>query len=120
MPNTTNLTAKYFTDEGAEKVQLTYGPFDATPNAINNGMASYMLFNVTKPCSDCLITWMQAGLAYTNGTYANANTGIWLHHTVLFNLNRTDPVCGPTIHGQPIFASGNERSTVSICANGSV
>ena len=115
LPSVKNLTAQYFFKAGARSVEFAY-PFDA----INASTVDYVLFNVTKPCSDCLITWIQAGLTYANGTYANANTGIWLHHTVLFNLNRTDPVCGPTIHGQPIFASGNERSTVSICANGSV
>lgn len=57
---------------------------------------------------------------YPNGTYANANTGMWLHHTVLETLGKSDAVCGNTTRGERFFASGNERSIVDICANGSV
>jgi hypothetical protein len=83
-------------------------------------MTDFSTMNATKPCSDCLITWMQAGLVYPNGTYANANTGMWLHHTVLVSLGKPDAVCGNEIGAERFFASGNERTIVDICANGSV
>ncbi|KAE8444238.1 hypothetical protein EG329_000738 [Mollisiaceae sp. DMI_Dod_QoI] len=79
-------------------------------------MASFSLRNATKPCSDCLITFMLAGLEYEDGSYANANTGMWLHHVVLLNLAQKDTVC-PS-HPERIFASGNERTPINICANG--
>jgi hypothetical protein len=61
---------------------------------------------------------MRAGLAYPDGRYANADTGMWLHHVVMYNLNRTDTTCpeGP----QRAFASGNERSDVDLTMGGYV
>ena len=85
---------------------------------VNNGMADFERAFVQMPCTDCLITWMQAGLEYANGTDANADTNFWLHHTVFANLNRTSTVCpGPESWDQ-FFASGNERTPVNICVNG--
>ncbi|KAJ9495183.1 hypothetical protein H2202_009433 [Exophiala xenobiotica] len=58
------------------------------------------------------------GLEYTNGTVANPDTGMWLHHGVMVNINRTDSVCGPRAYGQRFFASGNERTAVDFSAGG--
>lgn len=33
-----------------------------------------------KPCEECVIVGMNAGLEYTDGTNANIDTGMWLHH----------------------------------------
>ena len=35
---------------------------------------------IAKPCSDCYIVGMNAGLEYTDGKDANTDTGLWLHH----------------------------------------
>ena len=81
-------------------------------------MHTFSEYAAEKPCSDCIITWMQAGLEYPNGTYANANTGMWLHHIVLTNTDRPSSVCGMQYGGDRFFASGNERTAVNICVNG--
>lgn len=83
----------------------------------NNGMSSYHAANVEMPCTDCLITWMQAGLEYPDGSVADANTNLWLHHTVFANLGRVATVC-PSGPGEEFFASGNERTPLNICVNG--
>jgi len=59
---------------------------------------------------------MQANLEYEDGTTANANTGLWLHHTVLYNQALAELTCPE--EPQIAFASGNERSEANICANG--
>ena len=88
-------------------------------------MASFFNKNSTKPCEDCLITFIQAGLEYPDGTYANADTGLWLHHVVQMDTATDDAVCGKavtngTLSPNRFFASGNERSPVQLCADGYV
>ncbi|OCL08518.1 hypothetical protein AOQ84DRAFT_439525 [Glonium stellatum] len=114
--NTTSLKAQFFPEYNSSRVQISYGPFTAPSSTDNNGMQDFVVRNVAKPCSSCLITFIEAGLQYPNGTYANSNTGMWLHHTVLFNENQTDTVC-PT-NPSRFFASGNERTPINICVNG--
>lgn len=72
------------------------------------------------PCKDCTITFLQAGLQYPDGSYANANTSMWLHHTLFINVGKTDTVCGPNYYGkgQRWFASGNERTAISLTMDG--
>lgn len=70
------------------------------------------------PCSDCLVTWMQAGLEYPNGTVANADNGLWLHHTVFSMYNKPNAVCKNKGGGDRFFASGNERTPFDLTANG--
>jgi hypothetical protein len=36
--------------------------------------------SVTKPCSQCMIIGMNAGLEYADGSDANTDTMMWLHH----------------------------------------
>jgi hypothetical protein len=36
--------------------------------------------SITKPCSDCMILGMNAGLEYLDGADANTDTKMWLHH----------------------------------------
>jgi hypothetical protein len=81
-------------------------------------MDSYLLPGAAAPCTDCLITFMQADLEYPDGSYANADTGMWLHHAVLVNLNEPDAVCAS--EPNRIFASGNERTAADISNNGYV
>ncbi|KAE8453857.1 hypothetical protein EG329_007633 [Mollisiaceae sp. DMI_Dod_QoI] len=116
--NITNLTAQFFTGQGSKRAQVTYGPFDVPNMNIENGMKDFIQYSVKVPCKDCLITFIQAGLEFPNGTYANANTSLWLHHIVLYNLNNLDTVCGANVPGERFFASGNERSAADISING--
>jgi hypothetical protein len=42
--------------------------------------------SITKPCSDCMILGMNAGLEYPDGKDANTDTGMWLHHVSYVTL----------------------------------
>jgi hypothetical protein len=111
--NVTTLTPQFFTGQGSKRVKVTYGPF-----IVNNGMQNFTGQDVKIGCTNCTITYIQAGLEYPNGTYANANTSLWLHHVVLYNLHKLDTVCGYNEPGERFFASGNERSPANLCING--
>ena len=37
-------------------------------------------FTPEKPCEECTIVKMEAGLEYPNATDANIDSGMWLHH----------------------------------------
>jgi hypothetical protein len=86
--------------------------------SVNNGMQDFGEKPAQQPCSDCLITWVQAGLEYPNGTTANANTGLWLHHTVFASTASKALVCPTNGSYEHWFASGNERTPANICVNG--
>jgi len=82
--------------------------------------------NVAKPCDDCVLVGISAGLEFPNGTEATTSKGYWLHHMVMMNIgpNRMDPTCvGQTSlphmllnttpsKAERVFSSGNERSRV--------
>jgi hypothetical protein len=112
------LTPEFFTDQGSKRVKVTYGSFLVPPGQVSNGMVDYNAIDVELGCKNCTITFMQAGLEYPNGTYANANTSLWLHHVVLYNHNNLDTVCGSKEPGERFFASGNERSPINLGING--
>lgn len=116
--NVTTLAPQFFPRHKSKRVQIHYGPYTTGSMNVNNGMEDFTEANAQMPCSDCLITWMQAGLEYPNGTYANSNTSLWLHHVVLYNTARLDAICGWASQPQAFFASGNECTAVNICANG--
>jgi hypothetical protein len=79
-----------------------------------------------RPCTgDCTILGMSSALEYTDGTNANIDSGLWLHHLVMFNVGpgREDLTCshrdvslphvsiGATSrNSERFFASGNERT----------
>ncbi|KAF1981070.1 hypothetical protein K402DRAFT_343168, partial [Aulographum hederae CBS 113979] len=115
--------ASFFRSLGAKRVRVTSGPYEAPPNNQASGMAMFLERNSKVPCNDCLITWMQAGLTLENGSYANAQQGLWLHHGVQLETGSTDVVCPNGYENLPInwnrfFASGNERSATNLCLNG--
>lgn len=116
-PNMTMETAQFFSQYKSERVKIRYGLFTVPAMSVNNGMKSYTVPVAPKPCTDCLVTWIQAGLEYPNGAVANANTGLWLHHTVFTNTQKA-VVCPQSGSGDEFFASGNERTPVNICVNG--
>ena len=113
-------TAQFFPSHGSKRVKISYGPFTATPMSVNDGMTDWVVPKAQKPCADCLVTWIRAGLEYPNGTDANADNGLWLHHTVFSNTQRAPIVCPQAKTGDEFFASGNERTPVNICVNGYV
>lgn len=112
------LTPQFFPDHHSQRVKISYGPYKVPSMHDHNEMRGYSEPSTTLPCNDCLITWMQAGLEFADGTTANAEAGMWLHHAVFSNVKRRDVVCPMKRHGDRFFASGNERTPVNICREG--
>ncbi|KAM7224124.1 hypothetical protein V8F06_000597 [Rhypophila decipiens] len=113
------LEPRFFKEHNAQRQAISYGPFTVPgvddDHGHDHGMKTFAVL-IPPPCTDCYITHVQADLQYPNGTSANVNTGMWLHHVVVSNLSKNGPVC--PIFGDFVFASGNERTPVNICVNG--
>jgi hypothetical protein len=155
-PTSTTTTTKTTTPTNPGTPQVTtkkirYGPF-TVPNVNSPGKSPFAAFmpmlgatlengmiwnqpatNVTKPCEDCFITSIQAGLEYSDGANANINNGMWLHHMVAMasGTGKSDATCqsaafslphfavgGTGANTERFFASGNERTTLDILATG--
>jgi hypothetical protein len=113
--NKTVLEPRHYKKYGSKRVMLRYGPFTAPTSHEKHGMKEFNELDVEKPCKNCLITSLQAGLEYPNGSYANANTGMWLHHIVTYDFARKDVAC-PDLPYR-FFASGNERTPLDLTIN---
>ena len=88
-------------------------------NQIHNALR----FDIPAPCNNCWITDMVPSLVYMgdanhpDGTVANLDTDVNMHHFVLINPGRTDPVCPGGLQGQlgeRFFAAGNKRSQMHL------
>jgi len=133
------ITIKYgpFNVPGANEPME--GAFSAFATLVGGQAENGMIWNqpatdVKKPCENCYITSMNAGLEYVNGGNANISTGMWLHHMVLLDqgTNTWDATCRNSPFSLPhfavggsgssterIFASGNERTVFDLSkANG--
>ncbi|QDS75297.1 hypothetical protein FKW77_001278 [Venturia effusa] len=126
-PKIQPLTARVKRIANSKTVKIRYGPYNVPAPRVpgGEGMINNMPTpSVDKPCQDCMILGMNAGLEYPDGSDANTDTKMWLHHMVMFNIgkNANDATC--TIFGAPhlivgsmpssserIFSSGNERTT---------
>ena len=98
---------------------VRYGPFDIPAGTMDapGTIENRLLLGVTKPCSGCYITSMAPNLIYADGSEANTDTGVMLHHTVLASAFRSDPTCGSNalgLIGQRFFAAGNERTVIDV------
>jgi hypothetical protein len=89
---------------------MLYGPIPLAP-----GHLTAFVPNVPKPCSDCDVTGVKVDLVYNDGKSANLDTGVMLHHILLWQYGRPDSTCGPDtpvgMAGQRFFAAGNERTS---------
>jgi hypothetical protein len=106
--NTSNITSEqpqFFRHLGSRRVSIDYGPYNVPARSHMDGMKAFTETPAQMPCTECLITFIQADLHYPNGTQSNADTGLWLHHTVLANAGAQDLVCAG--YPQRMFASGN-------------
>ncbi|KAK3312677.1 hypothetical protein B0H66DRAFT_537761 [Apodospora peruviana] len=112
------LEAKYFKELGAKRVKITYGPMllPGADDATTHGMQGFPDRDVLMPCRECLITGFTTDLQWEDGSTANANKGVWLHHTGLMNLNRTDASCPEW--PERINVNGNERSPFDMTVKG--
>jgi hypothetical protein len=117
---------------GVKSIKIRYGPYkipsSKTPNFLGQpGMLNnYPHVNFEKPCSgNCTIIGMRQDLEYPNGTIANIDSGLWLHHSVIFAIGegRYDASCmqydvslphvsvnTTAFQSERIFSNGNERT----------
>jgi hypothetical protein len=101
---------------GVQETLVRYGPFVLPPAGQGGDVdhANVFVPNVPKPCEDCFIVRAEPDLVYENGTPANLDTGLMLHHALFFNHGRRDTTCGGDEFfgrfGERFLASGNERT----------
>lgn len=114
---TESIQPKFFPEHKSQRIRAKYGPLYVPTAGGGHEMGNYV-FPIPAPCTNCLITEASGGLEYTDGKYANANTGMWLHHAVIFENTTASASC-PSAPA-PIFATGNERTLISISVNGTV
>ncbi len=88
-----------------------------------NYVHNALRFDAPAPCTNCVVTDMVPNLVYMNdpnhpdGTSANLDTDALMHHFVMINGGRADPVCPGGLQGQlgeRLFAAGNERSQLHL------
>ena len=108
--------------EAAPTQHVQYGPF-TIPAASGDmpGELERVRFGVPKPCQDCYITSFTPNLIYQDGSPANLDTGVMLHHALFTSQWRPDATCGTSrtlwgLAGERFFASGNERTAISFPA----
>jgi stress up-regulated protein Nod 19 len=93
----------------AKTATMQYGPIALAP-----GHLTAFVPNVPKPCSECYVTGVKLDLVYNDGKSANLDTGVMLHHILVWQYGRPDSTCGSDtpigMAGQRFFASGNERT----------
>ncbi|TID27951.1 Diphthamide biosynthesis protein 2 [Venturia nashicola] len=130
-PRRIKLATRAKSIPGSESVKIRYGPYNVPNMNHKNIMGEAgMLWNypdkqVEKPCQECVIVGMNAGLEYPNGRSANIDNNQWLHHFVQFVIGpgRVDATCGDNPQSLPhmligstskgserFFSSGNERT----------
>jgi hypothetical protein len=84
------------------------------------GYSGGFLPAVPGPCTDCYLTGTKVDLVYDDGRSANLDTGVMLHHLVVFNSGRPDATCAPDTPvgsmGERFFAAGNERTSGTLPA----
>ncbi|KAF1980974.1 hypothetical protein K402DRAFT_425778 [Aulographum hederae CBS 113979] len=122
---------------GQKVVKLREGPYSViNMNKMSltgeaGALWNYPDVGVSKPCEgNCTIIGLQAGLEYPDGTNANIDSGMWLHHMVFLvkGPGRVDATCenhrgvslphldvGATPQtSERLFSSGNERTPLIV------
>ncbi|MQA13642.1 MAG: hypothetical protein GEV09_05555 [Pseudonocardiaceae bacterium] len=106
---------------GATESTVQMGPIIAQPHSDHgsgehsNGTHTTVAGPVMPPCANCYVTSIKPDLTYSHGSSANYDTGVMLHHSVLFDRSKEDVTCGDSrtfyeLTGRRLFASGNERT----------
>jgi hypothetical protein len=92
-----------------------YGPF--TVPAATSPSQPGQLHNVPTsepaPCTNCRITDMMPELVFSDGTTANMQQGLLLHHVVFFNPGSQALACANPI-SEPFWGAGNERTPLHL------
>jgi hypothetical protein len=83
------------------------------PGHHQSGVNTPVEWAIPKPCGDCYITRAVPRLMRPDGTEANLDTGLMLHHFAQFNSGAVDVRCGTApsqLLGEIWFNGGNERT----------
>lgn len=73
---------------------MKYGPFHVQSMAEDDGMIDYLQLGAELPCTDCLITYLHAGLEYPDGSYANVRCSGICSTRRFANKSRPTHLCG--------------------------
>jgi len=106
---------------GATRTTVRMGPIVTQPHyghgggEHGHGTHTTIAGPWTPPCVNCYLTSVKPDLTYADGSSANYDTGVTLHHAVLFDRSKKDVTCGDSrsfyeLTGRRLFASGNERT----------
>jgi len=103
----------------SEVSTVRIGPFVLAPAPLGTvPNQNQVLPQIATPCSDCFITSVVPDLVYADGSRADMDTGVMLHHLVIVEPGKTDVTCGRTegigAAGRRIFAAGNERTPITL------
>lgn len=106
-------------DPAGKLVKLRYGPLVVPGNSMFSVLPKEAGgIEIHKPCEECYLGAFQGGLEYEDGSEANVDTGMYLHHFVLVNNNKPDWLCGlrmgSMFRPQYVYNSGNERPPVRL------
>ncbi|MDV6013813.1 hypothetical protein [Haloechinothrix sp. LS1_15] len=125
------MVDRAFTGDGRVETTIRIGPIVASPHEEGDhgthgdgprgpeekahGTHTTIAAPVPTPCLGitCQVTSVEPDLTYADGSRANYDTDIMLHHAVLFDRSREDITCADEtlgLAGQRIFAAGNERT----------
>jgi hypothetical protein len=106
-----------------KRVRLGYTSSQNYVLPAGNSIHNAIRFDIPAPCTNCWITDIVPSLVYMgdpnhpDGEDANLDTDVNMHHFVLVNPGRADPVCPGGLQGQlgeRFFAAGNERSQMHL------
>jgi hypothetical protein len=102
---------------GTRTSVMSYGPWTVPaatgPGHDQAGMIEDVKYSVRRPCTDCFVTAARPQLRYLDGTVANTDTGLWLHHFAQLSSAGIDTRCGATevqLLGEVLFTGANERT----------
>lgn len=106
-------------DPNGKMVKIRYGPFTIPANAMFAPLPELAGgVKIEKPCEECYLGKFQGGLEYEDGSEANVDTGMYMHHFVITNTGKPDWLCGLRTGGsfrnQWVYNSGNERPPVRL------
>jgi hypothetical protein len=80
------LANRATTVPNAKTVKMRYGPYKVPNMGKKNivgeegSLWNYPDNRIEKPCDECVIVGMNAGLEYADGRNANIDSGMWMHH----------------------------------------
>src|SRR6266511_4227062 len=94
---------------------IRYGPFTLPGSPQPGSMETaweltQTITGIQKPCSSCSIMSFVPKLTYADGSEADWNTDVMLHHAVWSSSARSDVTCPNW--PERFFASGNERTPI--------